>query len=239
MKYCYTKCDLPLLEKPVFVRVRFSKLGSLQFISHLDLHRTINRAIIRAGIPVWYTQGFNPHTKLVFATPLSVGTQSLCEYLDIRIDREITPEEIKNRLNSELPDEIRILDAYFPDTEFSNIIWSSYTIKIYSCPPTKNSLSAINELFSRQEILMLKRSKAGDKNVNIIPYIKRLTVDAEDDITVIRAVLSANSQNYLNPEYLIGAIKSETDILSAEPTENLYTIIRNSALTEDGETEFR
>ena len=86
---------------------------------------------------------------------------------------------------------------------------------------------------------MLKRSKAGDKNVNIIPYIKRLTDDAEDDITVIRAVLSANSQNYLNPEYLIGAIKSETDILSAEPTENLYTIIRNSALTEDGETEFR
>lgn len=53
------------------VRLKFRKVGDLQYISHLDLQRTFNRVIKRSGIPVWYTQGFNPHMKLVFSSPLS------------------------------------------------------------------------------------------------------------------------------------------------------------------------
>ena len=75
----------PELVPPKAVRLKFCKVGTLQYISHLDLQRTFNRIIVRACIPVWYTQGFNPHIKLVFSTPLSVGSESICEYLDIKL----------------------------------------------------------------------------------------------------------------------------------------------------------
>ena len=78
----------PELNPPVNVRLKFRKTGNRQYISHLDLQRTFNRVLVRSCIPVWYTKGFNPHIKLVFSTPLSVGTQSVCEYLDIRVDTQ-------------------------------------------------------------------------------------------------------------------------------------------------------
>ena len=123
---------LPLLERPRTVRLKFQKVGSLQYISHLDLQRTFYRVLTRACLPLWYTKGFNPHAKMVFSTPLSVGAQSIYEFLDIRIDREFPCEEIMARLNRELTDELRILDAYVPTNDFSEIAWASYTVQIHS-----------------------------------------------------------------------------------------------------------
>ena len=57
---------LPSLDPPKTVRLTFRKAGRLQYISHLDLQRSMARIIARAGLPVWYTKGFNPHPKLVF-----------------------------------------------------------------------------------------------------------------------------------------------------------------------------
>ena len=69
----------PVPPAPQPIRARFYKIGMLQCnISHLDLVRTMTRIITRAGIPAWYTQGFNPRLKLTFAMPLSIGTQSEC-----------------------------------------------------------------------------------------------------------------------------------------------------------------
>ena len=76
------KLSLPMLEAPETVRIKFCKIGNLQFISHLDLQRTFHRVLVRANIPMWYTKGFNPHAKLVFGVPLSVGTESMCEMAD-------------------------------------------------------------------------------------------------------------------------------------------------------------
>ena len=92
----------PELPNPKVVRLKFCKVGTLQYISHLDLQRTFNRILVRACIPVWYTQGFNPHIKLVFSTPLSVGSESVCEYLDIKLSRDMTLDEIKERLNGNI-----------------------------------------------------------------------------------------------------------------------------------------
>lgn len=239
VKNCYLKQTMKPLEKPVFIRFKLVKTGSLQFISHLDLHRTINRAIIRAGIPAWYSKGFNPHTKLVFATPLSVGAQSICEYLDVRVDREIEPSVAMERLNAELAsDELYFAEAYFPTTSFTDIVWSEYCIEIFNDGMDAGAANAVNELFARHEIMMMKRSKAGDREVNIIPYIKRLEAKYEDEKLVINTVLSANSQNYLNPEFIVGAIRREFGILHEDVTKDLYSIMRTAVLCEDGETPF-
>ena len=95
-----SKFDRPMLDAPITVRVVFQKTGNLQYFSHLDLQRTWQRVLVRASIPMWYTQGFNPHSKIVFGVPLPVGSEGMEEMVDLRIDREITPAEIKAQLNA-------------------------------------------------------------------------------------------------------------------------------------------
>ena len=94
------------------LRVKFKKVGDLQYISHLDLVRTMHKIIVRAGLPLWYTEGFNPKPKMAFAAPLSVGTESLCEFMDLRVTEAISPEEILARLNKNMTDEMQELEAY-------------------------------------------------------------------------------------------------------------------------------
>ena len=112
--------SLPPLERPVTVRLKFRKVGSLQYISHLDLQRTFHRILVRSNIPMWYTKGFNPHAKLVFGVPLSVGTESMCEMADLRIERKISLEDIVKQMNEQLTDEMYVLDAYYPTTKFAD-----------------------------------------------------------------------------------------------------------------------
>ena len=88
------------------VRVLLAKRGRAKYTSHLDMQRCMMRAVRRAGIDLWYTEGFNPKPRLSFATPMSVGLESECEFLDIRIDREFSCAEIMERLNRELTDEL-------------------------------------------------------------------------------------------------------------------------------------
>ena len=80
------------------VRIWFDKLGEVRYISHLDLMRCFTRAIRRAKIPLWFTEGFNPRPYMQFALPLSLGMQSVCESVDIRVEGEITNGEIEKKL---------------------------------------------------------------------------------------------------------------------------------------------
>lgn len=226
---------LPELNPPVTVRLKFRKVGTLQYISHLDLQRTFNRVIVRSCIPVWYTKGFNPHAKLVFSTPLSVGTQSVCEYLDIRIDRQMSCEEIKERLNKELTEELCITDAYIPKRDFSEIEYASYDFEI----STKGASAALAEEIAKtltvSPLNMVKRTKSGEREIDIIPLINEVKVsfDSKNDTVRIYAVLSASSTSFLNPEMLITAIKEKHGVLSGDPSEEWYTIVRTAVLKQD------
>ncbi len=220
------KLSRPLLETPVTVRIKFCKKGNLQFISHLDLQRTFHRVLVRANIPMWYTKGFNPHAKLVFGVPLSVGTESNCEMADLKIERQISLEDIKNQLNEQLTDEMYILDAYYPTTKFSDIAFADYTITLKSPKIKPNDEKAIAELFA-SPIMMSKKSKSGEKEVDITSFIKKMSISAEDGIMTINTVLSAGSTENLNPEYIVTAIKNNLDFFKANPAHESYRIMRN------------
>ncbi|MBR5448630.1 MAG: TIGR03936 family radical SAM-associated protein, partial [Clostridia bacterium] len=99
----------------ITLRVKFKKVGSLQYISHLDLVRTMNKIIVRAGLPLWYTEGFNPKPKMIFAAPLSIGTESLCEFMDLRLIDDIPPEEAMARLNANMTEEMQVIEAYYTE----------------------------------------------------------------------------------------------------------------------------
>ena len=142
------------------VRLRFSKTGRLKYISHLDINRAMSRALKRAGIPLWYTEGFNPHPYMSFSLPLSLGVESLCESVDLRITGEITNKEIKDRLNSVLPEDLKIVDVYDDFRDNSEIVYSDYVYK-FEFADNDLALEKIKNVLSSDEILALKKGKTG------------------------------------------------------------------------------
>ena len=218
------KLSRPMLETPETVRIKFCKVGTLQFISHLDLQRTFHRVLVRAGIPMWYTKGFNPHAKLVFGVPLSVGTESMCEMADLKIERQITLEEIKNQLNEHLTDEMYVLEAYYPTTKFADVAYADYTITLNSGEINADSEKAATDLFA-SHIMMIKKSKSGEKEVDITGFVKKIAFKADNGVMTINTILSAGSTENLNPEYIVTALKNN-GIFGKDPECN-YRIMRN------------
>ena len=214
-----------MLETPVTVRIKFTKTGNLQFISHLDLQRTFHRILVRSNIPMWYTQGFNPHAKLVFGLPLSVGTESMCEMADLRIERKIELEDIKKQLNEQLTDEMYVLEAYYPTTKFADIAYADYTITIKSDKIDETSAQKATAFFMTP-IMMMKKSKSGEKEVDITSFVKRIEFESDAGVLKIHAVLSAGSNDNLNPEYVVSALRSAPDLTDALG-DITYRIMRN------------
>ena len=232
--------DLPPLEKPRKIRIKFSKGGDLIYISHLDLVRTMTRAIIRARIPVKYTEGFNPIPKLVFSTPLSIGCGSVCEYLDLKIDREMSCEDIKAALSREFPSDMSVIAVYEPDTKFTDALYSRYTIEIRDLCLDASCVDKVNEKFSSEEIVITKRSKSGDKEVNILPYVYSYDAHFTGGALVFNTVLSASSADYLNPEYIVNVIYGTLGLSKDNYAENCgYTITRNELYTKDCNSIFK
>ncbi len=232
IKGCYSRYEREMLPEPKTVRILFCKTGSLQFISHLDLQRTFHRILVRAGIPMWYTKGFNPHAKLVFGAPLSVGCESVCEMADLKIERKITFDEIKNQLNAQLTNEMYVLDVYRPESKFNDIAFAEYTIKIKSALCDNTTPEKINAIFA-SPVIMTKKTKSGEKEVDIREFVKSLNVDYRDGTLQINTVLATGAVANLNPEYLISALREKLGILSPDDVNQSYTIMRNKFFFAD------
>lgn len=191
------------------VRLRFSKMGRLKYISHLDINRAMSRALKRAQIPLWYTEGFNPHPYMSFSLPLSLGVESLCESVDLRIIGDITNDEIKNRLNNVLPQDIKIVDVYDDFRDNSEIVYSDYVYK-FEFKDNEAAFEKIKNVLSSDEIIALKKGKQGRKRVmketNIKSFIDKYSVSIRNDVIVLNIRLLAGPEKNLNPSLLFDTI---------------------------------
>ena len=189
------------------VRLRFSKTGRLKYISHLDINRAMSRALKRAQIPLWYTEGFNPHPYMSFSLPLSL--ESLCESVDLRIIGDITNDEIKNRLNNVLPQDIKIVDVYDDFRDNSEIVYSDYVYK-FEFKDNEAAFEKIKNVLSSDEIIALKKGKQGRKRVmketNIKSFIDKYSISIRNDVIVLNIRLLAGPKKNLNPSLLFDTI---------------------------------
>ncbi len=224
--------------QPMQIRAKFYKVGSLQYISHLDLVRTMTRSLIRAGVPAWYSQGFNPRLKITFSLPLSIGTQSECEFFDIKLIDDMPLDEVKRRVNETLTDELQITDVYQSDKKFGDIAWADYEIKMTSPKLNPQIAARMCDLYSFP-LRLMKRSKSGDKIVNITPFIKLKSCIYNNGSITVRALLSADSENYLNPEYVVKGLEQKVGITFDDPFSEYYTIVRKEVYLADEVTPFR
>ena len=237
MKDNERKFSLPVLEEPRPLRIRFRKTGDLQYISHLDLQRTFARVLVRAGLPLWYTKGFNPHIKMVFGMPLSVGVESECEFLDIRIERDMPEEEILARLSAEVTEELAVTAVYRPTRKFTDIGFAEYDYTV-TAPGIAAACGRVRELFDGRPLVVQKHSKSGDKETDIRPLIRRVSVDTAGGALTLTAVLAAGESGYLNPECIVTALREGAGLLAGDPMMERCRILRRRVLLADGETEF-
>jgi len=194
-------------------RILFSKTGRAKYISHLDLMRTMQRTFVRAGLHVKHTEGFNPHPHMVFALPLSVGAESVCELMDFELAEAIEPAEISDFLNNVVPEGIIIRDAYTPETKFKDIAWIKISgILEYDVGEAVNIADELNTFFGSDSIVIEKKSKSKISDFDIIPCIKNISFDAVDGNIMLSAVIMAQNPG-LNPELLINALRQKKESL--------------------------
>ncbi len=221
---------------PINLRFKFYKVGNLKYISHLDLVRTMSKVIVRAGLPLWYSEGFNPKPKMVFAAPLSTGTQSRCEFMEIRLKERINPEEAMKRLNENMTDEMQVLAAYYPENKLTDLKWLSYSISIKTAGADKALADKCNQILESDSITVEKKSKSGLKEADIKPLIKSASAVLDGEFIKINCILSADSAQFLNPEYIVKALRKYAGILSDECIINeYYEIMREVAYSENME----
>ncbi len=219
---------------PINLRIKFKKVGNLQYISHLDLVRTMNKIIVRAKLPLWYTEGFNPKPKMVFAAPLSTGTESLCEFMDLRLTEKISPELAKKLLNDNMTGEMQVTTAYYPASKLTELAWLSYTITVLGENITGESAERCDAALSAEEIKIIKKTKSGEALVDIKPMIKSASAVYDSGKIKISCILSADSQSFLNPEYIIKYLREAVGIMSSENLlSESYSIMRECAYSDD------
>lgn len=224
---------------PINLRVKFRKVGSLQYVSHLDLVRTMNKIVVRSKLPLWYTEGFNPKPKMVFAAPLSIGTESVCEFMDLRLSCHFSPDDALRMLNENMTDEMQVIEAYYPERKLTELKWLSYIITIKTIGADETLCEKCAEVLSSDSLPVQKKTKSGEALVDIRPLIRSADVSFDGENICITAVLSADQSSFLNPEYVVKVLKEKCGILSSPClTEEYYSIMRKSAYLDDM-SEFR
>ncbi len=219
---------------PIVLRVKFKKVGRLQYISHLDLVRTMMKIIVRAGLPLKYTEGFNPKPKLTFAAPLSIGVESLAEFMDIRLTEKIDTDEALWRLNANMTDEMQARSAYYPESKLTDLKWLGYDISIYSKALSADLANAATKMLSSDSLPVLKKTKSGEATVDIKPLINSASVDYSEGVLKVRCILSADSSSFLNPEYVVKLLRDNCGILtSPDLLSEHYSIFRTDAYRAD------
>lgn len=204
---------MPEIKKWTDVRMFYEKTGMAKFISHLDTVRCITRAMKRAGVPIWYTEGFNPHAFLTFAMPLSLGFESYCETVDFRLTEDVDLGELTEKLNNALPVDITVKKIALPNMSPNDIRWAEYEIIFNN--PDELLLNKAHSILSADEILVEKKGKQGRKKVakevNIKGHIRTYELKEQDNKLVLKTVLSSGTSININPMLLIGALTKDTN----------------------------
>ena len=181
------------------IRLKFSKLGMGKYISHLDLLRCFTRAIHRAELPVKYSQGFNPHQLITFSLPLALGATSETEFVDIDFEEGTDPKIVIKGLNECLPPDIKILEASVPEIKAKDIVSAEYVFDVLT--NAQIDKEKVEEFFSQENIPAVKKTKRGEKEINLKEFIYEINeISVFSDSVKIKAVISAGGENNIKPQ---------------------------------------
>ena len=209
------------------IEVKYTKLGMIKFISHLDTMRLFQRAIRRLRLQIRFSQGFNPHMMISLANPLALGVESEHEYLIFETVEDIPLDDLAERLNSELPKGVNVFSVREIEegSKTEQIEWSLYEFNFlndYNITE-QQVLEAIVRLLAMEEIIIEKRMKRKGKKVmgsaDVREFIKSVELkEIKDKEIIVNGVLKSGNTGGLNPvefsKIFNGILKVSEDINS-------------------------
>lgn len=186
--------------------LKYSRDNRVKYISHLDFVRLFHRAVRRADIPFVFSHGFNPHPVMTVAQPLSVGVTSDCEYMKVGFDGNFDEVEICRRLNDVLPPGYEIKAAKMvngKEIDLTKINRAEYLIEA-----EYEGRADIEEFLANKELVVMKKTKSGEKESDIRPYIYDISIVSEKEgIIKLDMTISVGSVYNLKPETVLKAME--------------------------------
>ncbi len=193
------------------LRAVFSKKDRAKYISHLDLNRCMLRTFRRSGLPIWYTEGFNPHPYFSFALALSLGYESDCEILDFNLNEEVPLDEVRDRLNAVMPEGMGIISVAEQKLKITAIAKAEYSFSLMTDKP-ESLINNINSLINQEQIFIEKKTKKGIKTVDIKPYMEIISCEVSGKSVDMVMRLPAGTQTNYNPSLFFEALKNISDM---------------------------
>lgn len=197
--------------------VVFEKFPRIRHIGHLDLMRAMQRALRRSDLPVKFSQGFNPHMLLTFAAPLSVGMAGKREIMEVPLAAEVTEEAFLTKLNAALPPELPCLSARIVDDKHPASMASLYAAKYEIVIDNDSDVicNAIPSFVAQESIMALRKTKSGEKMVDIRPMIFDIHVCGDNTLCCTLALSEAAT---CKPDLLMEALCSHAGLASRPRT---------------------
>ena len=191
----------------ITVRIRFEKTGEAAYISLLDLQRVFHRILKRSGLPVYYTQGFNPHIYLSFACPLSLGQESLCECCEVKTEAEDPQLDTWcDVLQPYMPRGIKVLSAQQAQNKVAEIDHASYLVTLPA-----SAAAALDAYNAAENAMVVKKTKRGQKELDlktIIPHVEYEQTGEQLQFNLVLPCGSGEALN-LNPALLTDFLREQ------------------------------
>lgn len=194
-------------------RLEITKGESIRYISHLDFASLMQRAICRAHLPAAYSEGFNPHMKISFASALSVGITSNAEYMDLELKKDICQPELFDKLSKALPDGVRLLKAKQIDMQakalMSIVDEASYQIQLPCFDDLSTVTKNINQFNQAKEIIIVRETPKKRKEIEIKQYLpKAMQYTLDNNILNINLHIKITPAGTTKPNEVLEVLKN-------------------------------
>lgn len=190
----------------------FEKGERIRHIGHLDIQRSVQRGLRRSGLPVAYSNGFNPHILITFASALSTGACGKREIMDVTMAEEVSPEEFLEMMNHAMPPEMRLSEARALDQKHPALMASlraaKYDLLIRDAEQAEQLAAAIPAMMARETVTAMRKTKTALKECDIKPLIYDLKAEEQH----ILATLTLTEREACKPGMLIEALSREAGI---------------------------
>lgn len=214
------------------LRIKYHKEHHLRFVAHLEMVRLMERVFRRMELPLHYTQGFNPHPRISFASPLSVGVESVSELLDVELIEKMPVQEVLERSKIALPRGLTFESAKYVEDKrslMSLVTWAEYRVLLDCFIESWRMKELIQQVLTSETLPVEKKGgKSDGKTVDIRPQIAEIATVDDELVPTLRMVLANGSGGSLKPELLVQtlSVMGNTDLAIEKIIRtNLFTTV--------------
>ena len=190
--------------------VVFEKGFALRHIGHLDLMRTIQRALRRTTLPIRYSNGFNPHIQLSFAAPLSVGVVGMREVMDVPMAEDVAPEAFTEQLNQVLPGCLRVRGVRAVSDDYPTLMalvaGSAIRVQWDASDDGERIAAALPQFLGQESCVTLRKTKSGENMTNIRPFVAQAECVTTPNGYTLKVLIENRKEGSLKPAVFMNAL---------------------------------